>query len=357
MLAEQQKACNVVVFHAQEANSFNLRVNNTATKYLPADHCIETDVPVPAAAGFRCTTKYWPHWAPSKMRISVVITRTHDNERHKVVTGHIDLPSRSGAPVPHMTLVREPVAATRDGCVGGICLTAKRTDVEASCVADDHHFTAVCMVSVSRGWLWPPLPLPTPSGLDHDILAMSDLTDVSFQVDGETFRAHSLVLAARSPVFKAELYGEMAEGKAASSVTNRDMRAPTFKSMLEYMYHGLLPVPAAAAPDGNASRKMEFQHLYAAADRYGLDTLKEMCEEVLCASVSVSTVLSNLVFAEERISLSRTCLKLKSRCLDFLASGENFKEVAVTNEYVDIMKDAPSLLAEVQNWFKKPRLS
>ncbi|RLN35838.1 hypothetical protein C2845_PM03G32160 [Panicum miliaceum] len=134
------------------------------------------------------------------------------------------------------------------------------------------------------------------------------------------------------------------------------MRAPTFKSMLEYMYHGSLPA-AAHDMDNDAARKMEFQHLYIATDRYGLDTLREMCEEVLymCATISVSMVLSNLVFAEERTR--DKCHKLKSRCLEFLAVGQNFKEVGVTNEYVEIMKDNPSLLAQVQNCFKRPRLS
>ena len=101
------------------------------------------------------------------------------------------------------------------------------------------------------------------------------------------------------------------------------------------MAHGLLP--AAAADMDEAALKMEVQHLYVAADRYGLDTLKEMCEEVLCATVSVSTVLSNLVFAQERTC--GKCHKLRSRCLEFLAVEGNFKEVGVTNEYVEIMKD------------------
>ncbi|PUZ70386.1 hypothetical protein GQ55_2G226000 [Panicum hallii var. hallii] len=273
----EQKASNVV-FHAREAKSFNLRVNNSASMHLPGVQCVETDVPAPAAAGFRITTKYWPHWDSRALtiKISVVITRTH-NQRFKVVTGHINLPSRTGLPVPHVVHRRELVPATGE-CEGGISLLTKRADVEANCVVNGH-FTAVCTEA------------------DYDISMIPDLADVSFQVEGETFRAHRLVLAARSPVFKAELYGQMAESKA-SSITIHDKRAPTFKFMLEYMYHGLLP--AAAADMDDAALKMEFQHLYVAADRYGLDTLREMCEEVLCATISVSTLLSNLVFAEER---------------------------------------------------------
>ncbi|CAN6195622.1 unnamed protein product [Urochloa humidicola] len=344
-------ACSV--FDSVESKSFNLRLHHSVTKNLPGDHCIETDVPFfpsGAGGGFRCTAKYWPNWELSnRIRISIVVTRTH-RQRHKVLAAHIDLPGKTGLPVPReimASITRSAVPASGD-VEGGRILSVKREDVERYCVGVDGHFTALCTVAVSRSW--PPLPLPAPATLGRNVsVVAADLADVTFKVEGETFTAHRLVLAAGSPVFKAELYGEMAESKPRS-IAIEDMRAPTFRSMLDYMYHGTLP--AAMLDMDDAARKMEFQHLYVAADRYGLDTLKEMCEEVLCASVSVSTVLSNLVFAEDR-----TCRKLKRRCLDFLAVGDNFMEVAVTCEYVDVMKEYPALLAEVQNWFKRPRLS
>ncbi|KAF8781248.1 hypothetical protein HU200_000607 [Digitaria exilis] len=349
-----EEAPYAAIFAAPEAKSFHLRLPyHSATKnLLPGGQCIVHVVPFfPSASGFMCTARYWPNFELSgHVKISVEVTRTHRHQRHKVLAAHIDLPGKTGVPVPprFMSRSREPVPS--DGDVeGGVSLLVSRDDVERYCVVDGH-FTALCTVAVSRG-AWPPLPLPTPATLGCDIISMAsdDLMDVSFEVEGETFGAHRLVLAALSPVFKAELVGEMAESRA-SSITIEDMRAPTFKYMLDYMYHGLLPAGTAEMDD--ASRKMEFEHLYVAADRYGLDTLKAMCEEVLCATVSVSRVLSSLVFAEER-----ACPKLKSRCLDFLTVGENFTEVAVTNEYVDVMKDTPALLGDVQNWFKRPRLS
>ncbi|CAL5088781.1 unnamed protein product [Urochloa decumbens] len=342
------------VFDSPESKSFCLRLQYSVTKNnLPGDHCIETNVPFPSGAGaFRCTAKYWPNWTVSNcIRISVVVTRTHCQIRHKVLAAHIVLPVLWSNTVPSaITAIRsfqnDAVPAAGD-VEGGTTLHFMRDSVERFCVGADGHFTALCTVAVSRSWPPPPLPAPRTLGRDISVVA-PDLADVSFRVEGETFAAHRLVLAARSPVFKAALYGEMAESKASTVVAIEDMRAPTFRSLLDYMYHGSLPV----AEMDDASMKEEFQHLYVAADRYGLDTLKDMCEEVLCARVSVSTVLSNLVFAEER-----TCTKLKPRCLNFLAVGENFKEVAVTSEYFDMMMESPGLLAEVQNWFKRPRLT
>ncbi|CAN6182002.1 unnamed protein product [Urochloa humidicola] len=335
-------ACSV--FDSLESKSFNLRLHHSVTKNLPSNYCIETDVPFPSSAGaFRCTVKYWPNKGLRKRNslftISVVVTRTHHQIRHKVLAAHIDLP---GMPHDIMASITRSVVPASGDVEGGWTLSVRHEIVERFCVDADGHFTALCTVVVSRSWPPPPLPALPTLGRDISIVA-PDLADVSFRVEGETFATHRLVLAARSPVFKAALYGEMAESKANSVVAIEDMRAPTFRSMLDYMYHGTLPAAATPEEMDDDAMKVEFQRLYVAADRYGLDTLKEMCEEVLCASVSVSTVL--------------TCNKLKPRCLDFLAVGDNFKEVAVTNEYFNIMKDTPSLVAEVQNSLKRPRIS
>lgn len=45
------------------------------------------------------------------------------------------------------------------------------------------------------------------------LLKNKEGTDVTFEVDGKLFAAHRLILAARSSVFKAELFGSMAEAK------------------------------------------------------------------------------------------------------------------------------------------------
>ena len=52
-------------------------------------------------------------------------------------------------------------------------------------------------------------------------------TDVTFDVDGEVFQAHKLVLAARSPVFKAQLFGPLKSTN--SKLVIEDMKHPVFK--------------------------------------------------------------------------------------------------------------------------------
>uniref|UniRef100_A0A0E0ASE3 BTB domain-containing protein n=1 Tax=Oryza glumipatula TaxID=40148 RepID=A0A0E0ASE3_9ORYZ len=64
--------------------------------------------------------------------------------------------------------------------------------------------------------------------------------DVVFSVEGESFAAHKLVLAARSPVFKAEFYGEMIE-RGTFSIDIKDMQTSVFRALLNFIYTDVLP--------------------------------------------------------------------------------------------------------------------
>jgi len=79
-----------------------------------------------------------------------------------------------------------------------------------------------------------------------------------FHVSGESFAAHKVILAARSPVFKAEFFGGMEE-RSSDSVEIKDMDAAVFRSMLHFIYTDMAPELEAAATMA--------QHLLAAADR------------------------------------------------------------------------------------------
>ncbi|KAM3277126.1 hypothetical protein ACQJBY_045129 [Aegilops geniculata] len=66
--------------------------------------------------------------------------------------------------------------------------------------------------------------------------------DVTFEVGGETFAAHRCVLAVRSKVFMAQLFGPMKEGATTSSVIQiKDMEAKVFRALLSFIYTDSLP--------------------------------------------------------------------------------------------------------------------
>uniref|UniRef100_A0A0A9H6F2 BTB domain-containing protein n=1 Tax=Arundo donax TaxID=35708 RepID=A0A0A9H6F2_ARUDO len=184
-------------------------------------------------------------------------------------------------------------------------------------------------------------PVPPPSDIGIHLSRLLDRgvgTDVSVIVDGETFPAHRAVLAARSPVFEAELFGSMADATMPSIVV-KEIEPAAFKVMLRFMYTDSWPADDEL---GDSPTDM-MQHLIAAADRCALDRLKLMCSLNLREKVSVDTVGSILVCAE-----TYNCPELKKKCFDFFAVEKNFKEAVFTDGFVTLVQKFPSLAAELR---------
>ncbi|GJM84614.1 hypothetical protein PR202_ga00299 [Eleusine coracana subsp. coracana] len=156
--------------------------------------------------------------------------------------------------------------------------------------------------------------VPPPDLQRHlgDLLRTGRGADVVFEVGSETFAAHRCVLAARSPVFSAELFGAMVESGAAAVVRVEEMEAPVFQALLCFVYTDSLPVTNKEDED------VMYQHLLVAADRYDLQRLKLICEDKLSKRIGVSTVEIILALAEQH-----HCDGLKKACLDFLRGPEN----------------------------------
>ena len=69
----------------------------------------------------------------------------------------------------------------------------------------------------------------------RSLLEDGKLSDVTFVVDGERFKAHRAILAGRSVFFDRQLCGGMRES-VESEVVVDDCDAPTFKALLLYLY-------------------------------------------------------------------------------------------------------------------------
>jgi speckle-type POZ protein len=166
-------------------------------------------------------------------------------------------------------------------------------------------------------------------------------TDVTFEVGGERFAAHRCVLAARSRVFKAELFGPMKEGSTATAdaIHVEDMDARVFSIMLAFIYSDSEP-----KIDNNDDEDVVslWQHLLVAADRYDLQRLKLMCEDKLCGFIDVNTTTAILSLAERH-----SCDGLKKACYDFLGTPGNLKAVAATDGFYHLVGSCPSVLDEL----------
>jgi speckle-type POZ protein len=80
--------------------------------------------------------------------------------------------------------------------------------------------------------------------------------------------------------------------------------------------------------------------LLSAADKYGLDRLKLICEETVCSSISVETSCHTFVLAD-----LYNAYNLKAEAVNFIAS--HAVEVTETVGWKDMLKYYPSLVSEL----------
>lgn len=87
--------------------------------------------------------------------------------------------------------------------------------------------------------------------------------------------------------------------------------------MLQFIYSDHIPnLHEVTGSTSMCTSTIMLQHLLAAADRYGLDRLKQLCEARLCEEVNVDTVATTLSLAEQH-----HCSQLKAICLKFAATN------------------------------------
>ncbi|CAO2163962.1 unnamed protein product [Urochloa humidicola] len=153
----------------------------------------------------------------------------------------------------------------------------------------------------------------------------------------ETFAAHKFVLAMRSPVFKAELYGPMREA-SAKHVTIEDMQPAVFRALLHFIYSDSLPDMDDLGGDANCEM---MRHLLVAADRYGVDRLKLVCQSILCENIDVKNVATTLGLAYQH-----DCNLLQDVCLEYISSSNVMDAVMATQGYKNLKTTCPSALAD-----------
>lgn len=230
------------------------------------------------------------------------------------------------------------------GSMWGYKRFLKRTALETSDYLKDDCLLVKCTVGVVRSHTEGPkiysIPLP-PSDIGRDfgkLLDSGEGTDVNLEVDGEIFPAHKLVLAARSPVFRAQLFGPMKDCNT-QCIKVEEIEAPVFKALLHFIYWDDLPELQELAGLSSTWASLMAQHLLAAADRYGLERLRFLCEAKLCEDIAINTVATTLALAEQH-----HCFQLKSVCLKYVAQPENLKAVMQTDGFDYLKQSCPSVI-------------
>ncbi|CAN6234166.1 unnamed protein product [Urochloa humidicola] len=157
-----------------------------------------------------------------------------------------------------------------------------------------------------------------------------------------------------SPVFRAQLLGAMSEGSSNDGASGgapprlirvEDMEPQVFRALLAFLYTDTLLLPDYYCPvqeSGDAPTIIMFQHLLVAADRYGMERLKLMCEENLCNHLDTANVATVLALAEQH-----GCQGLKEACFRFVSSPSALHRVLATDGFQHLARSCPSVLEEL----------
>ncbi|KAK4491291.1 hypothetical protein RD792_002027 [Penstemon davidsonii] len=109
------------------------------------------------------------------------------------------------------------------------------------------------------------------------------------------------------------------------------------QALLRFIYCDVIP-----DLDSRRVDTMMTHNLLAAADRYGIKTLRSLCESKLCENIAIDTVTSTLALAEQY-----GCFQLKSMCLEFIRLPQNLEVVLQTDGFKNLKECCPALMDEL----------
>ncbi|TVU42544.1 hypothetical protein EJB05_08956, partial [Eragrostis curvula] len=142
----------------------------------------------------------------------------------------------------------------------------------------------------------------------RDIPADADIVSIDDSSDDDSGGGDSMDMDA-----PAEFYRQLGMDNR-EFITIEDMQPAIFKALLHFIYTDSMP----SMEDHDGDEKKEFvKHLLVAADRYAMDRLKLICEEVLCNHVDFDSVATMLVLADQL-----NCSNLKDACTKYIAQSK-----------------------------------
>jgi len=152
-----------------------------------------------------------------------------------------------------------------------------------------------------------PSPASTTPDPDHHLdlgklLTSQRHTDVTFLVEGESIAAHKGLLSARCQYFERMFESDVKEN-TLNQIEVTDVDPAIFKEMLLFLYSGQPPKLSA----------VKTLNLLSAADKYGIESLKKVCESIVCDNLNSDIAVEALVLAK-----NISCLTLKEEATNYL---------------------------------------
>uniref|UniRef100_A0A0D3HDZ8 BTB domain-containing protein n=1 Tax=Oryza barthii TaxID=65489 RepID=A0A0D3HDZ8_9ORYZ len=298
-----------------------------------------------SAGGHTWCIRYYPIGCTEESKDFISIYLVLQDTVTDVVSAQVtfSLLDQQRNPVPSHTLTTPLLKFSLQGTLPealGYNSFIRRDDLERSGHLKDDCFAIGVHVVVTKEAVPSSITVPPSDMHLHygDLLSSEEryATDVEFLVGGETFTAHRLVLAARSPVFMVELFGPMKEGTTVNKIHIFDMEAQVFRALLKFIYTDMLP-----EMDQEDETAMA-QHLLVAADKYGLHRLKMICVEILSNHIDAYSVATILVLAEKHY-----CYGLKEACFEFLNSSAILSAIVNTSDFQYLIQSCPDVLEDI----------
>ncbi|XP_065224717.1 speckle-type POZ protein B-like [Planococcus citri] len=146
----------------------------------------------------------------------------------------------------------------------------------------------------------------------ESMLENPKFADVIFTTNGSSYPAHQAVLAARSPVFATmfqEKYTKHGNKTARIRINFAPMGEEVLRAMLRYIYTGKCENLSGLA-----------DKLFITAVKYGLDGLRNICEQTLRQTVSAENAAAMLEFAKQH-----QADELKSKAMEFIENVSDQK--------------------------------
>lgn len=197
----------------------------------------------------------------------------------------------------------------------------------------------------------------SPSTICSDFLSLFEkqvCADVTFIVGGETIKAHSQILCARSEVFERQFNGSLRES-VTKEVLVEDCDAVTFTAMLKFIYTDDMDCVKSmvnnaclrrknptetAAGSLTVSRVSLLQNVLAISHKYQLSRMGLWCEQQLCECLTVDEVCT--VLCKAHLYDGK---KLEKACLAFIK--EHFADVVATPTFGSLAHDWPDIMIKV----------
>ncbi len=132
-------------------------------------------------------------------------------------------------------------------------------------------------------------------------------TDVSIEVGEKKFKAHKVILASQSDVFRRMFETDMKE-KNECLVRIQDISPEVMEDLLSYFYTG--------SPKNSATLARE---LLVAANKYNVSRLQIMCENALMMNLTSKNVTPTLILADKLQQTGNSFLK--KECIKFIRNN------------------------------------